>query len=104
MNSLLYGYLRVSDETDDASVCQMEHGIRGFARAKGFCLAGYVYEYQSGCRPGFETLIEELQRSGARHVVVPSLGHLSGSSIISGHLLARLEIEARAKVHELDDA
>jgi DNA invertase Pin-like site-specific DNA recombinase len=100
MNPPIYGYMRVSLEGDDAVVREVEQGLRRFAEEHGFVLRGIFYEYTSGSQTTFDQLVCRLQEAGARHVVVPSLAHFSGSPLIRNHLLMRLEDECKAEVFE----
>jgi hypothetical protein len=95
--------MRVSGDADDDIVRGLEQGFRRFADDQGFSLASIFYEYHSGSYDAFDRLAETLRSTKTRHVVVPSIGHLSGSLIISNQLLMRLEMEAKAEVHELDE-
>ena len=90
--------MRISDDADDAIIRGLENALKQFAEDlkqvaedKGFTFASIFYEYHSGSRDAFDKLAETLTRTNARHVVVPSVGHLSGSAIIGSQLLMRLE-------------
>jgi len=100
---LMYGYMRVASEAEDDDVERIERGLRSFADAEGFCYAITFFEYQSGSHAAFEELAQELKRSEARHVVVPSLAHLSAHPILCGHMVERLELDANARVFESGD-
>lgn len=98
MKPLLYGYLRVDDDPADAEIRRMERKLRNYAEAEGFCYAGTFHEYQSGRCGALDELVRELRRAEARHVVVPSMEHLSRHPLLRSYLLNRLEFEAGARV------
>jgi DNA invertase Pin-like site-specific DNA recombinase len=103
MKPLIYGYMRVSSDAEDGIICGLEHALKQFAEDKGFRFADIFYEYDSGSHRAFDRLASTLRQMNARHVVVPSMGHLSGSRIVSIQMLMRLEHEANAEVYELEE-
>jgi len=72
--------------------------MRRFTKVEGFCYASTFYEDVSGSRAAFEELTNELKRAEARHVVVPSLEHLSSHPLLRNHMIERLELDADAHV------
>ncbi|HEX3783092.1 MAG TPA: recombinase family protein [Pseudonocardiaceae bacterium] len=84
MKPLLYGYMRVSGDAEDAIIRGLENALKQFAEDKGFRFVSIFYEYDSGSHKAFDRLSETLRQMNAQHVVVPSMGHLSGSHIVSG--------------------
>jgi len=88
---LIYGYLRVTDELDDAEILQMECGLEKLAEAEGFRLIETRYEHQPGYYGTFYRLAAELKRVPVRHVVVPSLDHLSSHPLLRDQLITRLD-------------
>jgi len=100
---LIYGYMRVSEETPDDDIEQVEACMRRFAAVVGFCYATTFFEYQYGLQAAFDELAGELDRCGARHVVVPSLSHLSAHPMLCCLMIDRLELGAGAQVHALDE-
>ena len=98
MKPLIYGYLRVTDDLEDQEIRRMERGLQVLAETEGFCFATTFHEYQTGYHGAFNELTRELQRAGAHHVVVPSLGHLSGHPILRNTMLTRLARDADARV------
>jgi Resolvase, N terminal domain len=100
---LIYGYLRVEGDTPDDDVDQVEQQMMRAAEVEGFCYATTFYEYLSGSHAAFLELIETLKRADARHVIVPSLSHLSTHPMLQDHLLERLSLAADAYVVALDE-
>ncbi|MDQ2884300.1 MAG: hypothetical protein M3Y48_24975 [Actinomycetota bacterium] len=97
MKPLIYGYLRITEDLEDDQVQQLERGLEKLAEAEGFCLTGTCYEYQPGYYGMFYDLTAELKRTQVRHVVVPSLDHLSAHPLLRNQLILRLK-EAGAQV------
>lgn len=99
MRPLMYGYLCVDLVAD--RVNEWEERIRLFADREGFDL-GMVFHERGGSRGAFTTLIHELRRAEARHVVVPSMAHVWGRGQARHALVARLWDEAGAGVWVAD--
>ncbi|WP_433518028.1 recombinase family protein [Nonomuraea sp. CA-143628] len=98
MKPLIYGYLRAPDETPDDELDRLVSELQRYAETEGFCYATTFFEYQEGSRSAFEELVAELKRAEARHVVVPSMDHLSGHRLLCGQMIARLAADASAHV------
>ncbi len=90
MKPVAYGYLRVSDDHEDDEIRQLERGLYKLAQGEGFRLASIFYEYEPGCHGAFIELVEELKRGQARHVVMPSLDHLSDHSLLQVNRIMHL--------------
>ena len=101
---LAYGYLRVPHDMPDDEVGALEHGLCRHAEQLGLEFGGFFFEFDRGMATAFNALLEELKRAEARHVLVPSLRHLSAHPLLQGLRLARLESEAGAEVIALDEA
>ncbi|OXM59874.1 hypothetical protein [Amycolatopsis vastitatis] len=93
-----YGYLRVPDDVPDHQVLRLERALIAFAESEGLSFAGFFFEFEWGLRKGFNDLIAELVRTGAHHVVVPSLRHLALSTRLQDARQDRLAREAGAVV------
>ncbi|MGW5336380.1 recombinase family protein [Streptomyces bauhiniae] len=104
MKPLIYGYLRAPDETSDDELDRLVSELQRYAEAEGFCYATTFFEIQEGSRSAFEELVAELRRAEARHVVVPSLDHLSSHQLLCDHMVERLEHAANACVPTPDSA
>lgn len=87
---LAYGYLHIGDR-DDEEIQQLKCGIQKLAETAGFCLIEIFTEYQPEYYGTFYHLTAELKRTQARHVIVPSLDHLSSHPLLRDQLLMRLE-------------
>ena len=74
---LAYGYMRVPAHVPDHKVRHLEQRVIRFAHGHGLTFAGFFFEFHCGSREAFDELVAELVRTGARHVVVPSLRHLA---------------------------
>lgn len=98
MKPLIYGYMRVTPGTPDNDLEQTERVLRDYAEHEGYSFAAIFHEHVNGSQSAFSELIEELQRTEAHHVIVPTLDHLSGHDILLNTMLARLEQAAGAQV------
>lgn len=101
MKPLAYGYMRVFCDAADEQVRSLEQRIRQRAEGHGYEFATTFQETTDGSHEAFDELIEEIKRSGAEHVVLPSFNHLSRNSVLQSLLLARLEEAAEVEVHTL---
>ncbi len=104
MKPLLYGYMRVDSEQPDEVLRCAEQSLLAYADMEGYCFAALFYEFQPGFRGAFNELIETLKRTEARHVIVPSLDHMSGHAVLCYAMLEQLELETGALVHSLDNS
>lgn len=95
---IIYGYLHVPDAEPDEETLRTERELRLFAERDGFRLAAIFHEHDWGSRTAFHELVEALRRTGARHVVVLSLAHLSPHPLLRDSLLAHLELHASTQV------
>lgn len=98
---LIYGYVRLHGGEPDADVRQMELDLKDYAETEGYCFATIFRDDDSGTCAAFDELIAELKRAEARHVVVPSLAHLSSHPVLLNQMIQRLEQEADAQVFDL---
>lgn len=103
MKPLAYGYMRVFCDVTEEDVYSLERRIQECAEALGFQFATTFQEIVSGSHVVFRNLIEELQRSGAEHVIVPSFNHFSRNSILQDLMLMDLESDAEVEVHIFRD-
>ncbi len=88
---LIYGYVRVTEDLADDELHQLECGLEKLAEAERYCLTETCYEYQPGYYDTFYRLIAELKRTQVRHVVVPSLDHLSTHPLLRDQMIMRLD-------------
>ncbi|MGL5866525.1 MAG: recombinase family protein [Dermatophilaceae bacterium] len=95
---LMYGYLRAPEEMPDDDLDRAVHHLQRYAETEGYCYATTFLEYEPGSQDAFAELIAELKRAEARHVVVPSLEHLSSHRLIRASMVDRLELDASASV------
>jgi DNA invertase Pin-like site-specific DNA recombinase len=94
---LIYGYVRVTEDLADDELQQLECGLEKLAEAEGYCLTETRYEYQPGYYGTFYRLIAELKRTQIRHMVVPSLDHLSAHPLLRDQMINLLG-EANVRV------
>ncbi|WP_439946494.1 recombinase family protein [Streptomyces sp. BBFR109] len=99
---LLYGYMRVDQDAREGDLDQLELTFRFVAEQEGFCLATTFYEEDDGRHCAFVELVEELKRSEARHVIVPTMEHIARHRILRDSLLDQLQEETGAQVMSLD--
>lgn len=98
---LVYGYMRVFCDVTEEDVYSLERRIQECAEALGFLFVTTFQEIVSGSHEAFSELIEELQRSGSAHMIVPSFNHFSRNGILQSLMLAQLEEVAGVEVHTL---
>lgn len=103
MRPLMYGYMRVSEDTPERDAQQMELVLKDYAEREGFCYVTTFCEYVPGSQGAFIELTEELKRAEARNVIMPSLSHLSTHPLLRDHLVERLALVADAYVVALDE-
>lgn len=99
----VYGYMRVEDESDEA-LFDLEAGLHRYADVHGYQLVEIFAEFVPGCQRMFAALVDELKRTGARRVVVPSMEHLARHPFLRTHMVICLELEADAQVFEAGEA
>src|SRR5215475_467631 len=95
---LAYGYLRVPDDMPDELACELQQAIRRQAEDEGFCLASTYYEDVSCTMRAWDQLVEELKRTEAHTVIVPTEDHLSPNKILRDSMVAMLGLVAGAWV------
>jgi DNA invertase Pin-like site-specific DNA recombinase len=100
---LIYGYMRVNENISASDQQQVERTFQNYAEREGFCYATTFCEYVPGSLAAFVELMEALKRAEARHVVVPSLSHLSAHPILRAELIDQLASAADATVFALDE-
>ncbi|MEU0500576.1 hypothetical protein [Nocardia sp. NPDC005998] len=96
---LMYALIRTALVADGVDRC--EQRLYRFAREKGFDLAAVFRETGDG--GAVEELYCELQRSEARHLLIPTMEHLAGLPCPRRTLLWRLA-RLRAQAVALPDA
>jgi hypothetical protein len=98
---LAYGYMRVPCDIPDDKVQRMERELRRSADGKGLFLTAIFSELVCGAHDAFNDLLQELQRTDAHYVIVPTFRHLARSVMLQNCLLTRIEFDAHAEVFEL---
>jgi hypothetical protein len=84
---LMYGFVRVAMVTGPMAGCERQ--LCEYAQDRGFELGTVFHDRGDG--GAFEELLCELVRSEARHVVVPTMEHLTGLPVPRDQLLIRLQ-------------
>ena len=100
---LAYGYLRVPADMPDHQIKALEDQLMDYAGQQGCRFAGFFFEFHGGMAVAFNDLIEELKRTRAPYVIVPSLRHVAYNRIFQDVRLARLEIDTGAQVLALSE-
>ncbi|MGL5865038.1 MAG: recombinase family protein [Dermatophilaceae bacterium] len=98
MKPFIYGYVRAVDETSDNELDRLVSELQRYAETEGFCYATTFFERQEGSYSASEELVAELKRAEARHVVVPSMDHLSAHRLLGEQMVARLAADADVHV------
>ncbi|MCF4119576.1 recombinase family protein [Antribacter sp. KLBMP9083] len=102
MKPLMYGYLRATVAPGDEEAERLERRLHELAEQEGFCFAATFRENRPGERGALSELTAELRRAEARHVVVPSLEHISRHPRVRDELLEQLREEVGAHVWTAD--
>ena len=102
LKPLMYGYLRATVAPGDDEVERLARRLLELAEQEGFCFAATFRENRPGERGALSELTAELRRAEARHVVVPSLEHISRHPRVRDELLEQLREEAGAHVWTAD--
>ncbi|QMU73352.1 recombinase family protein [Streptacidiphilus sp. P02-A3a] len=103
MKPLIYGYMRVTDELDDAQLLRIEQLLVRHAEAEGYHLGMIFHNYAPGCLNTFAELVDTLRRSEAGHVIVPSLDHFARHPALQRALVGTLASQADAEVIEVGE-
>lgn len=98
LEPLVYGYVRVEENAPPGERRKLEDELRARVESRGLCFGATFYDVVPGPRGGLRELTEELRRSEARLVVVPTLDHLSKHPGVRAELLKGLREEAHATV------
>ncbi|MGV9340587.1 recombinase family protein [Streptomyces sp. NPDC003688] len=99
INPLAYGYMRVSIDAAESDTRATELGIRAHAQSLGCELVAIYQETVEGSHDTYVELVEEVDRIGAEHVIVPDLGHLSCNKELQRVMCSFFE----AEVHTLPE-
>lgn len=86
------------DTATDDELTHTVHAMQVFAGAEGLCYVTTFFEWQTGTHAAFYEMVEELKRTEARYVVVPSFDHLSTHRLLLSYLVDRLELDADTMV------
>ncbi|EOD69363.1 recombinase family protein [Amycolatopsis vancoresmycina] len=100
---LAYGYLRVPADAPDHQVKALEDQLMDYADQQGCTFAGFYFEFNGGMTTAIDDLIEELRRTRAPYVIVPSLRHVAYNRLLQEIRLCRLEFETGAQVLTLGE-
>jgi hypothetical protein len=101
MKPLAYAYMRIFCDVTDEQVLALEQRIHLYAQGRSLELVDIFAEFDNGSQAVFNELAEQLERTGARTVIVPSLRHFSKNQVLQHLMLARLEEAIGAKVRTL---
>jgi hypothetical protein len=98
---LAFGYMSLHTQEVDEGLGELEAVMRERAEQDGYRFVTTFHEYPNGSFAGFYELMRALEKTGARHVIAPTLEHISSHSVILNHLLERLT-EKDTEVHTLN--
>ncbi|ANY08699.1 hypothetical protein AFB00_23265 [Pseudonocardia sp. HH130630-07] len=83
-------------------VAVQERRLRDAAADRGLALGTIFAEHDRGTRIAFGDLLDTLDSSGVRHVLVPDFGHFSPHPLLQALMLGRLRRRSAAQVHVVD--
>ena len=98
MKPLIYGYLRVWTDTPDDEAARTQHELTDYAQLEGFTLAEIFIERPYLPVPAFSGLIQAIQRTETKDIVVPDLSHFCPYNAPGDAMKAILEHVADARV------
>lgn len=98
---MAYGYMRAYDDTPDERTRADEHRLRTWAAAEGYELVAVHREAVEGDITELTALIREINRTGVRTVVVPSVEHFGNGLLLQEYLWAEIVGRTGAEVHEV---
>lgn len=98
---LAYGYLRVPADMPDQQVKAMEDQLMDYADQLGCRFGGFFFEFRGGLAAAFNDLLEELRRTRAPYVIVPSLRHVAHHRLLREIRLSSLESDTGTQVLDL---
>jgi anti-sigma regulatory factor (Ser/Thr protein kinase) len=100
---MAYGYMRAYDNAPDDRIRADEQRLRKWSETEGYALVTVYQEAVEGSLTELSALIGEINRTGVRTVVVPSIEHLGNGLLLQEHLWAEIVGRSDAEVHEADD-
>lgn len=100
----IYGYMRVYDGLPEDQVRADEQRLREWAEGEGYDLVAVYQETDEGSVTELTELVGELNRTGTRVIVVPSVEHFGRSPLLQEHLWAYVVGSAQAEVHEVSQS
>jgi hypothetical protein len=103
MKPPIYGYMRAYHDTEEEEVMKDELQMFRWAQAENYELAAIYREVDDGSIAGLTDLVQELNRTGTRAVVVPSIEHFGAGALLQEHLWAYVVHTANAEVYEVSD-
>ncbi|GAA3736424.1 hypothetical protein [Streptomyces tremellae] len=103
MNPPVFGYLRVREAAPDLEVRREEQQLARWAGTEGYRLVRVYREADEGGIAVLSELVDALNRTGTRAVVMPSVRHLGVNRLLQDHLWAHLVDGARADVFEVSE-
>jgi hypothetical protein len=92
--------MRAADGRPDHEVRHEEEQLARWAEGEGYRLKAVYREVDEGSVAELTALVEELNRTGIRIVVVPSIEHFGAGPLLQEHLWAYVVHTANAEVHE----
>lgn len=95
---LILGYLRVDPGAAPEEVSRMRQSIAEFADREGFVLTEIFVETETTATSAFAALMDRLQHTEARAVIVPTLRHFAHLAGVSAAMKELVERQAGAQV------
>ncbi|MGC5342215.1 hypothetical protein ACPXCE_09290 [Streptomyces sp. DT24] len=86
MKQTILGYMRAYDSMPDEQIMENELQMFRWAQAEGCDLSVIYQETDEGSIAVLLELVQELQMTGDKAVLVPSIAHFGDSRILQDHL------------------
>lgn len=102
MKPLIYGYMRVGWSVGDQVVADLDLRLQDHAERLGFTFAAVFHESDLDAMDAWFELKMELRRADCRHVIVPSMNHVSSDLFLRRLRLGCLLEETGAEVLDLE--
>lgn len=98
MRPLLFGYVCFGERSSDRNIDLTRKEMLSFANREGFTMADVFVERHSAGTSAFASLVDALQSTEDRNVLVPTLAHFAVLPGLQRAMKRLLEREVQARV------